>query len=50
MEIPRKEEIALAQNYFAIQTIRQEIHEKYLEDRKRLAIREEVGLLPKSKF
>ena len=39
---PRKEEIALAQNYFVIQTRKQERTESLLEDRKRVLLREEM--------
>ena len=40
----RKEEIALAQTYFAIQTRKQEITEQLLEDEKRLFLREEMKI------
>lgn len=39
---PRKEEIALAQNYFVIQTRKQEKTETLLEDHKRVLLREEM--------
>jgi DNA-damage-inducible protein D len=41
----RKEEIALAQTYFAFQTHRQEIHDQQLEDNKRVALLHQTGQL-----
>jgi hypothetical protein len=38
----RKEPIALAQSYFAVQTRRQELSDAGIEDRRRLAIRSQL--------
>jgi DNA-damage-inducible protein D len=39
---PRKEEIARAQTYFAIQTRKQELQDQIIEDRNRVYLREEI--------
>lgn len=39
---PRKEEIAMAQTYFAIQARKQEINERLIEDNKRVYLRNEM--------
>ena len=39
---PRKQEIALAQSYFALQTRKQEIQEHLIDDQKRVYLREEM--------
>lgn len=46
----RKEEIALAQTYFAIQTRKQEINEQLLEDKKRVLLRDELTSRNKNLF
>ncbi|MDR3168320.1 MAG: hypothetical protein LBU27_00730 [Candidatus Peribacteria bacterium] len=38
-----KSEVALAKAYFAIQTRKQEITEQFLEDKKKLYLREQVS-------
>lgn len=40
---PRKEEVALAQSYFAMQARKQEISDQLLEDRKRVSLRGEMS-------
>jgi len=40
---PSKEIVALGQSYFAIQTRRQEVNDKYLEDQKRIYLRDQVS-------
>ena len=40
---PRKTEIAQAQQYFAIQTRKQELSEKQIEDEKRLVARSKLS-------
>jgi DNA-damage-inducible protein D len=39
---PSKEIVALGQTYFAIQTRKQEVQNQYIEDNKRLYLREEM--------
>ncbi|MCK5211859.1 hypothetical protein KAJ89_04110 [Candidatus Parcubacteria bacterium] len=46
----RKQEIAMAQTYFAIKTRKQEITEQFNEDQKRLYIRKEVKTHNKKLF
>lgn len=43
----KKARVAEAQSYFAVQTRKQELHEQYAEDMKRLAIRQEFSLADK---
>ena len=39
---PAKEIVALGQNYFAFQTRKQELQDQYMEDSKRMYLREEM--------
>lgn len=39
---PKKEEIAFSQTYFALQTRKQELQDQYMEDSKRVHLREEM--------
>lgn len=47
---PRKEAVAFAQTYFALQTRKQEIHEQRLEDSKRVTLRDEMKTNNKKLF